>query len=205
MAQEELIARRYAKGLAERAAETGAVAAVRKDLGVLAAVLDPRSGDLYVPELADFLASPKVETADKLAAIDGIAAGLGVEQTAADFFKLLIEHGRVRLLPRIQQAFSEELGKLTGEYTAVVETARPLTADQRERLSRVLGNAFGGVVHLHQRIVPGLLAGARIKVGDRIFDGSVQGRLERLRHRLAACGPEDLARLREEEKQALAE
>lgn len=202
MAQEELIARRYAKGLAERAAETDGAAAIRKDLGLLAAVLDPRSGDLHVPELADFLSSPRVDAADKLAAVDRIAAGLGVDKTAGDFFKLLVEHGRVRLLPRIQQAFSEELGKLTGEYTAVVETARPLTADQKERLAHVLANAFGGVVHLHQRIVPGLLAGARVKVGDRTFDGSVLGRLERLRHRLAACGPEDLARLREEEESA---
>lgn len=198
MAQEELIARRYAKGLAKRAAETSQTAVVRKALGLLAAVMDSHSGDLHVPELSDFLTSPKVTLGDKLAAVDGIIAKLGVDQTAGDFFKLLIEHNRVQLLPRIQQAFSEELGKLAGEYTAVVETARPLTTDQKERLAQVLANAFGGVVHVHQRIEPGLLAGARIKVGDRTFDGSVLGKLERLRYRLAACGPEDLARFRED-------
>ncbi len=188
MGQEDVIARRYARGLAEEVAEHGDFPRVRGDLALLAGVLDPRAGKTYVPEFAGFLTSPTVTAGDKAAAAGTIAEKLGLGSTAADFLAVLIRHGRVALLPRIEQAFSALAGEMTGERTAVAHTARPLTADQEARLARALSAALGGPVHISQRVEPGLLAGAKVTVGDVTFDGTVLGRLESLKDHLLTKG-----------------
>lgn len=194
MGQEDVIARRYAKGLAECAADAGEMARVRRDVGLLADILDPKSGAAYVPELADFLSSPGVGPADKEAAAGRIAEKLAIGETAANFLGVLVRHGRVGLMPRIARSFAVFAGELTGDFTAVVHTARALTDDQAARLARVLSNVLGGAVHLHQQVEPGLLAGAKVTVGDRTFDGSVLGKLERLKNNLLTTGARELLR-----------
>ena len=192
MGQDGIVARRYARGLAEYAVEAGDVERVRHDIRFLADTVDSRSGERYVPEFAAFLSSPGLDEADKLKAAAAVTDKLGVGKTVADFFALLIRHRRVELLPAISRELMDIAAELTGEHTAVVHTARPLTEDQSERLSRVLGGVFGGTVRLQQQIEPGLLAGAKITVGDKTFDGSVLGKLERLKYRLMTRSAEDV-------------
>lgn len=188
MAQNDIIARRYAKGLAECAGEAGRLQEAREDIRALAAVLDPASGESHVPEFRDFLDSPVVTPAEKLAAAENIMDQMGIGDITADFVKVLLKHGRVGLLPLIVREFRDICGPLTGEYTAVVHTARLLTADQADRLAEALSEAFGGTVRLHQRVDASLLAGVKITVGDRTLDGTVAGRLAELKERLLRTG-----------------
>ena len=44
----------------------------------------------------------------------------------------------------------------------------------------------GGRVSLDTNVDPEILGGIVVRIGDRLIDGSVRGRLERLRARLAA-------------------
>ncbi|MCC8165233.1 MAG: ATP synthase F1 subunit delta, partial [Planctomycetes bacterium] len=135
-------------------------------------------------DLLEFLSAPAVRGEDKVTAAANILEAVGVGPTVTRFFSLLIRHHRVGVLPQILDEFSTVASDLTGECFALVETARPLTEEQQGRLERVLASALGGIVRVRQRVVPGLLAGARIRIGDRTIDGSVLGRLENLRARL---------------------
>ncbi|MCD8352343.1 MAG: ATP synthase F1 subunit delta [Planctomycetaceae bacterium] len=184
MGQQDVIARRYAKGLIEAAAEAGIVDRVRDELKALADIVDPASGAVHVPEFMRLLTSPTVSLSDKIALAERIASGSGFADQTSSFLKVLIEHGRVALLPRIARAFAEQAGPLTGIYTATVHTARPLRDEQLDRLRHALTEALDARVVLHQRVEPGLLAGAKIVVGDKTIDGTVLGKLERLRERL---------------------
>lgn len=202
MAQEDVIARRYAKGLAEEAGASGAIDAVRRDIKALADIVDARSGAAHVPEFMRFLDSPVVEPSAKIAFAESVAGKAGFCREVASFLKVLIEHDRVALIPRIARAFSDLAGPLTGVFTASVHTTRPLSDDQASRLRTVLSTALGAEVVLHQRVEPGLLAGARIVVGDKTIDGSVLGKLERLRYRLTTRGVLDLQELQQEISEA---
>jgi F-type H+-transporting ATPase subunit delta len=93
----------------------------------------------------------------------------------------------VELLPRAALAFAELADNADGWLTAVVHTARPLAEGQPERLAQALSGALGRQVRLRQVVEPGLLAGARVEVGGRTFDGSVLGGLERLKGHLVAA------------------
>ena len=73
-----------------------------------------------------------------------------------------------------------------GIVTATAISAAPLEpAEVRELIAR-LEQLTGGSIELSQSVDPSLLGGIQVRLGDRLIDGSVRGRLERLRHRLAS-------------------
>ncbi len=76
---------------------------------------------------------------------------------------------------------SREAGASRGKLTAQVKTAVPLTAETEKRLEEVLSKLAGQRVFLKTSVDPTLLGGVVVRLGGRIIDGSVKGRLDRLR------------------------
>lgn len=183
MSKDDTIARRYARGLAEEARESNSLEAVRGDLRILSHMLDDNAVD-RAPEFGKFLESPVVPPAEKIASAGRALTKAGVGKTVTDFLSILVERNRTRLVPRIYRAFLEISGEMTGEIAAVVRTARPLSEEQNRRLAEALAAAVGSKVRIHEQVEPGLLAGARVTVGDRTFDGTVLGKLEGLQGKL---------------------
>ena len=67
--------------------------------------------------------------------------------------------------------------------TALVTSALPLSKDEEESVKKdVLAKA--GAKDVAFRVDPAILGGLVIKVGDKVLDGSVAGKLEGLRHSL---------------------
>lgn len=185
MPQEDIIAKRYARGLAEHALDMGKMDEVAADLAQLADLMDPYGGDYTVPELLDFLNTPVVTPQAKLEATDVILAKMGIGKIVSDFFNVLITHNRIGLIPQIGRQFSFIAADLTREHAASVFTARPLTQDQTNRLVRALEKALDSKVRLVVRVEPGLLAGVRVEVDGHVLDGTVVGRLESVKSSLA--------------------
>ncbi|MDR1521049.1 MAG: ATP synthase F1 subunit delta [Planctomycetota bacterium] len=184
MSREGMLARRYAKALFKQAEDGVGIEPLREDLSRLADLFIPGGGQ--VPEFPAFLAS-RIHTArQKLDLAGTVLERLEIAGAAGDFLKVLIRHGRTELLPRAALEFAKLADAAGGGLTAVAHTARPIGPEQAERLVQALSRALGVKVGLRQMLEPGLLAGARITVGDKTFDGSVLGRLESLRRRLAA-------------------
>jgi F-type H+-transporting ATPase subunit delta len=71
------------------------------------------------------------------------------------------------------------------KIVAIVKTAVPLSAEQLARLTGSLGRIYGRGVSLHVEVEPSVLGGIRVQVGDEVIDGTVAGRLEDLRRRMA--------------------
>jgi F-type H+-transporting ATPase subunit delta len=61
-----------------------------------------------------------------------------------------------------------------------VESAVELEPSIRQRVFNDLARKYGNDLDVQYFINPALLGGLRIRVGDDVFDGSVQGRLDRL-------------------------
>jgi F-type H+-transporting ATPase subunit delta len=67
---------------------------------------------------------------------------------------------------------------------AVVRTPTEPTAQQRERLARVLAGIYGHEVYINVVIDPTVVGGMTVQVGDELIDGSVATRLGSLRRQL---------------------
>lgn len=68
-----------------------------------------------------------------------------------------------------------------GGQTAEVVSALPLTAAEQEAVKRDVMAKFGGAGSVTFRVDPSILGGLRVRVGDKVLDGSVAGRLEGLK------------------------
>ena len=75
-----------------------------------------------------------------------------------------------------------------GGVRAFVTTALPLREDQAERLRRALGGWLGAEVVLDARVDPEIVGGIAVRVGDRLLDASLRGRLARARAQMVARG-----------------
>ena len=67
---------------------------------------------------------------------------------------------------------------------ATVTSATELKAKELEALQQKLIDATGSQVELRQEVDRDILGGLQVRVGDQLIDGSVRGRLERLRTEL---------------------
>lgn len=74
--------------------------------------------------------------------------------------------------------------RLPGAWLAHVRVAIALTEDERNALARALERHFGHAIRLNVQIDSRILGGVWVQMGDTIIDGSLQGRLEALRHHL---------------------
>lgn len=72
-----------------------------------------------------------------------------------------------------------------GELTALVTSALPLTEEEKAVVSGGLAEQLGQVPAIEFRIDPAILGGLVIRLGDKVINGSVGGRLEALRESLA--------------------
>ncbi len=101
---------------------------------------------------------------------------------------LLVERRRVALLPRVVEAYRALLYARRGIVEAEVVSAAPLIEAERVALRERLEGLTDRRVELRERVDPSLLGGLVVRIGDRLYDASVRGRLERLRSQLVAAG-----------------
>ncbi len=69
---------------------------------------------------------------------------------------------------------------LSGGQAAEVTSALPLTEEEQELVRRDLLQKIGGAATVSFRVDPEILGGLVVRVGDRVVDGSLSGRLAEL-------------------------
>lgn len=171
-------ARRYAEAAFEVAQRDDSVEAWRRDLDTAAAIV----GD---ERLGRMLANPSIPLE---ARIDVARKALGsiVGEKALNLVALTLRRGRVEDLPRIAAEFRRLDDDRQGITHATATSATALTPDETRVLKEQLERQTGGTVALELAVDPDLLGGVVVRIGDRLIDGSVRSRLERLRNQLVS-------------------
>ncbi len=176
MAERATIARPYAKAAFEAARDAKSFAQWSKGLHLAAEIVaDPRAAalvknpELTAPDVADF--------------VIGIA-GAPLDQEMQNFVRVLAENHRLLLLPEIVAHFEALRAQVENTVEVEVISAIELDAAQAEKLRQALHIRLKREVHMHNSVDAGLIGGAVIRAGDLVIDGSVKGRLERLRTEL---------------------
>jgi len=92
-------------------------------------------------------------------------------------------------LPAIAEATHEALDAQNGISTARVSTPSEIGAEERSKIEAQASKIAGGSVRVAYDIDPSLVGGVTLRVGDLLIDGSVKGKLARMRERiLSAAG-----------------
>jgi len=170
------IARNYAETLYELGERGG-----RAD--VYGELLDAVAGALETtPAIADMLASPRVPKSEKSRIL-----GAGLKDAPREFVLFLqavVKRGRGSLLPLIAAGYSALLDVKYNRLRAGVTLAKAPDDALRRSIEAALSKALGKQVIASFTAEPQILGGAVVRVGERVYDGSVRRRLTRLRRQL---------------------
>ena len=109
-----------------------------------------------------------------------------VSVALSNFVKQLSEQERLALLPEVYEHYRRHKAISLKQLDAYVTSAYPLTDAQRDTLQTRLAASLNASVVIHESVDPSLLAGATIKVGDKIIDDSMRGKLQQLKTQLTA-------------------
>lgn len=172
------VAARYAKALFESVRQSGELERVHQDLNAVRDLM------AQVPQLAPFLENPGVPQADKQTFVDE-QFGKNTTPWVHRLLKLLVENNRTAVIPQLVSQFTEYRNQQENTAAAEVITAVELEEELRTRIRKTLESSLGfSRVDLYNRVDPGLLGGAIIKIQDKVIDGSYVGRLEELRKQI---------------------
>jgi len=153
--------------------------------------LDGRAGEVKAllealreqPRFCEILESPNVEIRRKNEFVRAVIDER-FDRSLRNLVLLLIEKNRQNLLLAILGAFvafhDEEMGRLKAEVT----TAVPLPKEASDRLAGDLSDKVGKKILLEEKVDPGIIAGAVLRFGDYIVDGSMRTRFEKMKEDL---------------------
>lgn len=178
MAELTTIARPYAEAAFELARTSNA-------LPVWSSMLRYASAVVADPTMAQALDNPKLTAGDKESLILSVC-GDKLDAMGRRFVRVLVEADRVAVLPQITALFDDFKNDTEGVATARIDSAFPLTDAQFAELVEALEKRFGKKIEATVNVDPGLVGGARITVGDKVIDASVQAQLQAMASQLRA-------------------
>jgi F-type H+-transporting ATPase subunit delta len=171
------VARRYASALQQEARSEGVLDAVDADVDLLRTSLQENR------ELERFFKSPVIPREKK----DDVLTALLEDRLHAltlRFLRLLVSKDRETITEDVLEAYHELRDEQRGIVDVHARVARPMADEDREALTGALEAQTGKTVRLHVEEEPDLLGGIVIRIGDRVFDGSVRNKLSNLHERL---------------------
>ncbi|MEO1008028.1 MAG: ATP synthase F1 subunit delta [Planctomycetota bacterium] len=180
----DALAETYATSLFEFCKDKGGIDAVEETLDELLGVLNTARDDA---QFSEFLASRVLATSARKASLSSILAGRISERTL-HFLLLLNDKERLSHLPAIAASFQAMAQQALGRLDVDVHTASPISEADLDAIRERLASALGKDVVAHHRADPGMIGGLKLRFGDQLVDGSIAGRLRRLRDQLAADG-----------------
>jgi F-type H+-transporting ATPase subunit delta len=174
------IARNYAEALL-LAAEAEGGSAVAERYGRL---LEALAGAIQADErIAIALDSPRVSKAAKA---DLLESGLRRLAPApfVRFVQAIVRRGRQGLIPEIAQQYDLLQDQRLNRVHAGVTLTHEPDAKLQKQIVESLTAALGKEVRAHFRADRAILGGVVVRVGDRIYDGSVRRKLAVLRRKM---------------------
>ena len=136
-------------------------------------------------ELRAVWEAPSITAEQKRAVLDAIVAREGISKTVRNFIAVLIDHRRINFLQPIVKQFELELDQRLGFIEAEIISARELDPADRGTLEARMEKLTGKKVKARYARDESILGGAVVRIGSTIYDGSVNGQLERIRQALS--------------------
>jgi F-type H+-transporting ATPase subunit delta len=185
MADKNTLARPYAQAVFELASELNALEELSQALNVARDLLSDG-------QVSRFLGNPTLTDDQSLSFLMNLFASVAGESSVfaggsehgTNFLKLLLEYGRVPVLPEIADHFDALKAKVENTVDVTVTSAAPLSEAQQLAVAEALTERLGREVNLETEIDENLIGGAVIRAGDVVIDGSLRSRLEGLSNAL---------------------
>ncbi len=134
--------------------------------------------------LREFFINPVFEKAEKKAVMEEVLKKTTISATMQNFFKLLVDKGRIGGLADIAECYEDLMFSTLKRTRVSVKTAFPLSQELSEKIQSMLEKLTGKNVEMTVEEDPSLVAGVVVKIGDKVYDGSIKSQLNSIRQLL---------------------
>jgi F-type H+-transporting ATPase subunit delta len=182
--QTSAVAAVYAEALLELAAAAKELEAIGDEVRQLAALIESQ-------DTLRLLLGGRLLTAEKRrGVVEQIFQGR-VSDLLYRFLQVLARKNRLEQLPDILRLLPHLIQQRQGIQEVQVTTAKALPEMEAAQLTQSLCHILGQKILVKQRVDESLLGGLKLRIGDRLLDGSVAAQLRMLRRKLIDAGRED--------------
>jgi F-type H+-transporting ATPase subunit delta len=137
-------------------------------------------------ELRELFINPAVAALQKVAVLDQMNAKLGLLKELRNLLAVLITNDRIGDVKDVAAAYRTEMQERQGIRPVEIVTARELGETDRAGLVAGVGKLAGAEIQASFTLDKSILGGTVVRIGSTVYDGSVRGRLERLKEALVA-------------------
>jgi len=137
-------------------------------------------------ELREFLVNPAIPVTDKVGVLDKLNGKLGLKKELRNLLAVMIKNDRIGAVGEVAAAYRKLLQEQLGIRQAEVVTARALEPAERDALLAGIGKLAGSRVEASFKLDASILGGTVVRIGSTVYDGSVRGRLDRLKEALVS-------------------
>jgi F-type H+-transporting ATPase subunit delta len=137
-------------------------------------------------ELRELFINPAVPATQKVLILDKLNAKMGLQRELRNLLAVLINNDRIGEVHEVATAWRAEMQERLGIRQAEIVTARELGPEERAELVAGVGKLAGSRIDPSFKLDASIIGGTVVRIGSTVYDGSVRGRLERLKEALIA-------------------
>ena len=169
----------YAEALLAAARDSGRLDRVREEFDAFAAAVEES------PELSALLRNPQIDPQAKGDVLDAVLGE--ADDVFRNFVRLLAEKNRIGEVDGVHAEWERLLAAEERVLEVELTTAVELSDEEAADIVRKIEAAVGRRVEATRSVDPELIGGLVLQAGSVRVDGSVRGRLEKLRRELLAA------------------
>lgn len=170
-----LIERRYAEALVGISEQNNAIEDYQREFQSIVEVFNNQQDFRF------FLLNPEVSADVKKEIINKVFSGQ-VKKDIVNFLKLLIDKGRIKFLPVIFDEYIKLVDKKRSVLNMTISSSSELEDSQINLIKEKYMKKYGATsAKINVEIDKNLIGGVKVKIGDKVVDGSIKGRLESLK------------------------
>lgn len=173
MSRDTVVAGRYAKALYSAAVEKGITLQVEEELKTVVEVL------YNDEEVKRFILTPRISQSDKLKVLRSTLQDK-LSPTVLNTIELLISRGRSDIFGELLETYIKIEGDALGIGDATVYSAFPLSEEEQQAVAAEFGQLVNRTIRVKNVVDESVLGGLKVIIGDKQYDGTLAGKLERL-------------------------
>lgn len=157
---------KYAEALFSLSGGAASAKAVREELDF---VRDAINGE---PKFKSVMMHPGVSRDEKKSLVKNVF-GAKISKVALNFIMLLIDKKRERIFDAVCEAFGEKVDESLNVKKITIETAYPLSGDEKTAVVKKLEKAMKSKLTVDARVNQGMMGGIIIREKMKLIDASV--------------------------------
>ncbi|MFH1898485.1 MAG: ATP synthase F1 subunit delta [Candidatus Desantisbacteria bacterium] len=172
------IAVSYAKAFFDIAMEDEKIDEYGQEIATVSGVLNMN------PEFFRLIYHPGLTGIQKKELLEKILTVCSLSRPTQEFLRVLERRKRIDLIREIANSYLQMADRRKNIVTVIVTSAVSLSPAHQEALRDKLSQMVSSVIRLSMQVNSEIIGGLIIRIQDRVIDGSVRGRLDRLRERM---------------------